>query len=94
MPGKSRHGKGKQYQSKKSKAKQRHASMAPHQQVAAAAPQPATPPREPAATTNEPAAPVTKAVSRYPYISSELRRIGILAGIIIVVLIILSQVLS
>ena len=35
----------------------------------------------------------TPTVARYPYISTELRRIGILAGIMLTVLIILSLVL-
>jgi len=37
---------------------------------------------------------VTPAAIRYPYVVSEMRRIGILSGIILVILVILSLVLS
>ena len=94
MSGKSRHGKGKHlHQSKKSKAKQRHGTMAFQQQVVAETPQPAT-----AISTRMPsripASPATSRIAQYPYITAELRRIAILAGIIIVILIVLALVLS
>jgi len=98
MPGKSRHSKGKHsHSSKKSKALQRQGTTAamPHatgttpemqKQVAILA----TSPGLKAAT----ATPAKTATNQYPYITSELRRIAILAGIIIVILIVLSITLS
>ena len=92
MPGKSRHGKGKHaHLSKKSRAKQRHGTMALQPPVATAAPQPATtasmppPPRSPTS-------PARLKTAQYPYITTELRRIGILAGIILVILVVLALV--
>lgn len=91
MPGKSRHGKGKHpHRSKKSKAIKRQASTYLQQQATAEAPEHAAPVRtEPAPKAASPA--VT--TPRYPYVAGELKRIGILAGIIIVILIVLSIVL-
>ena len=94
MPGKSRHGKGKHPQhSKKSKAKQRHGATALQQHVVTDAPTPAatisTPP-----SSRAPASSAKTRTVQYPYITTELRRIGILAGIILVILIVLALVLS
>jgi hypothetical protein len=93
MPGKSRHSKGKHpHHSKKSRARQRYGVM------------PVTPPAaetpRPAATVTMPSAPskptpaAKSRIAEYPYITTELRRIGILAGIILVILIVLALVLS
>ncbi len=96
MPAK-HHGKGKQVpQSKKGKAKLR-AMMRSSQP---AAPDMTTPGVETLTPVERPAVavPVSPHVvkpdaARYPYISIELRRIGILAGIIIVILIVLVVVI-
>ncbi len=93
MPGKSRYGRGKHpHHSKKSKAIKRQAS-APLQQPADAAPKPAAPVKaEPA---SKPTAPLDAAtMTRHLYIVDELKKIGILAGIIIVILIVLAIVLG
>ena len=45
-------------------------------------------------SVREPAPGATSAVAQHPYISAEMRRIGILAGIIISVLVVLAVVLS
>jgi hypothetical protein len=93
MPGKSGHGKGKHpRRSKKSKARQRHAIMALQQQAVAETPKPTATvgARPPTSTTASPAA----RASQHPYITTELRRISILAGIILVILILLALVLS
>jgi hypothetical protein len=93
MPSKSRAGKGKHpHQSKKSKAirRQEATRIQPHKTVDS--PQPAavaTKPAAEAASTLE----KTRTI-QYPFIVSELRRIGILAGIILVILIILALILS
>lgn len=95
MPAKPRRHKGKHpHHSKKSKAMMRQATPQPQTQPqeTAAAPKPAV---EPVVVTTEtkPVRTPEAAVLRYPYVTEELKRIGILAGIIIVVLIVLSIVL-
>jgi hypothetical protein len=91
MPGKSRHGKGKHpHHSKKSKAIQRR-------QAGILQPQPDSVTAMPTAAVQAPVPTATATpkarTAQYPYITSELRRIGILAGIILVILIVLSVVL-
>ena len=55
-------------------------------------------PQQPAAPTYQPAAPVIKepapTVTRYPHIGAELRRIGMLGGIMLAILVVLASVLS
>ncbi len=93
MPSKSRSSKGKHpHKSKKSKAIQRQEAtrMQPHRVVDSS---------RPAAVDTksavEAALPVEKTQTiQYPFIINELRRIGILAGIILVILIILALILS
>ncbi|MFC1913803.1 hypothetical protein ACFLXF_00800 [Chloroflexota bacterium] len=97
MAKKSRQGKGKhQPQSRKGRAKQRYAAVAAGQQAVS----PVTSPSEPVAASI-PSPPVsvrtTPAVSgkaRYTYITAELKRIGILSGIILAILIVLALVLQ
>jgi hypothetical protein len=94
VPAKSKHGKGKHlHQSRRSKAIQRKAATTIGQNAAA----------ETTVSTNSldvPPAPRVKAESpkvktlQYPFIVNELQRIGILAGIILIILIILAIILS
>jgi hypothetical protein len=93
MAGKSRRKRAKQTQRRKIEARQRST---------AAIRVPGTPrPGEPAAHTEAPAPPVavpnqptiTQAI-RHPYIVAELRTIGILAGIMMIILIVLYFILS
>lgn len=96
MPGKSRHGKGKHY-SKKSKALRRQGTTPAVPQATASIPEIPKQVIPVAASTVRKAANAATAktaVNLYPYITSELKRIAILAGIIIVILIVLSIVLS
>ena len=97
MAGKLSHGKGKHHpQSKKSKAKQRQTDFAVRPQVAA----PVAPAHEQAA----PAVPVPPAKARakpvqpiqtqYSNVTAELKRIGILSGIILAILVVLALVLQ
>jgi len=97
MPGKSRHGKGKHSRySKKSKALRRQ-GITPVPQATSNMPDV---PKQMTPTSAMPVlkaatiAPGKTAANQYPYITSELRRIAILAGIIVVILIVLSIVLS
>ena len=93
MPAKSRHGKGKHlHQSKKSKAKQRQEALTAKPAAVAkpahiAEPDPTPPPR-PAAVTPKPR------TMDYPYITGELKRIGVLAGVIFIILIVLAVTIA
>lgn len=93
MPGKSRQKKSKHpHHSKKSKAIQRQANTG-LRQTPVAAPKPVVPVTPLPKPTVESIQAPTKTIS-YPYVAGELRRIGILAGIVLIVLIILSIVLT
>jgi hypothetical protein len=89
MPAKSRHAKGKHlHQSKKSKSKQRQKALTTK---TAATEQPAriteldnTPSPRPAIVTSRPR------TTDYPYITGELLRIGVVAGVIFIILIVLA----
>ena len=89
MPGKSRHRKGKHpVQRKKRKGRQRFATTVIQQPAVTethkpVAPSVSVPIQMPALTT-----------VRSPYILTELRRIGILAGTILAILVVLALVLS
>lgn len=81
------------HHSKKGRAKHRQIAMAPQQNVVTETPQPV------AATSSSPSAstlssPVKLKTAQYPYINTELRNIGILGGIVLVILIVLALVLS
>jgi hypothetical protein len=90
MAGKSRHGKGKRYHySKKSKALHRQAIAGAPAAAMNAAP---AAPTAMAAPSKAAAAQATE--NPYPYVGGELRRIAILGGIIIVILVVLSFVLT
>jgi hypothetical protein len=94
MPGKSKHGKRKQFRSsKKSKNLLRRdtiaaAPAATTAPAAVAAPRPsATAPAAPATKAAEPAAKIK--ADQYAYVLGDLRRIGVLSGIIVVILLVL-----
>lgn len=90
MPGKSQHKHGKH----SSRSKRRIGG--PSQPVMATQPTPTEPAREIIAPRQIPKAPVTTAATavKYPYIFTELRRIGILSGVMLVILFILALVLA
>ena len=95
MPDKLQHGKGKHpSKSKKRREKQRSQPIIAYQQVAAQTSKPAIPADMPAPRAKVPTTSTASRVARYPYITTELRRIGILAGIMIVILVVLALVLS
>jgi len=88
MPGKSRRAKALQH--KRRKERRLSPAIAVQQQVVAQT-------RKPVASAPSVSAPTprtTLTAARYPYITAELRRIGILAGIMLVILIVLALVLS
>jgi hypothetical protein len=93
MPGKSRHGKGKRYQSSKKRNIPRPNTVAQPAAATAIAPKPA------ATVTMAPAgkavaSPASATANQYAYVTGDLRRIGILTGIIIVILIVLYFALT
>ena len=94
MPGKSRRGRGRHLP--RSKRKGRKVFSAPVAQPAAVGqayePAPEADRPVPAAKAPTPGATVTAA--QHPNITAELRRIGILAGIILVILVVLALIFS
>ncbi len=94
MTGKSRHGKGKRSpQGKRRKGRQRFSATVTQQPavVQTREPVPRLTVPAPSASVSTPMAKL--ATVRYPYIAAELRTIGILAGIMLVILAVLALVL-
>jgi len=95
MPGKSRRGGGKRsFQSKKKKGRRSPASVVSQRQAGIQIDKPVAPPKVAVPAVSEPTPMPVPAPVRYPYVLTELRRIGILAGIILVILVVLALVLS
>ena len=93
MPGKSRRGRGKRL-SKKKKGRLASPTVAAQQPAATQTYEPVVPSKVAAPAASVPTSRPTPAAVRYPFIATELRRIGILAGIMLVVLVVLALVLS
>ena len=91
MPRKSR--RSRSFQSKKGKDRHGSSAIAAQQQAVAQTHEPVAPPKMTAPSASMPAPRPTVTVARYPYIASELRRIGILAGIMLIILVVLFWVL-
>ena len=88
MPGKSRRGRGKHVpHGKRKKGRRASPPVASQQQAISAAPMPAP-------STSVPAPAATPIEAHYPYMIPELRRIGILTGIMVVTLVVLALVFS
>jgi hypothetical protein len=99
MPGKSRHGKGKRYQYNKKRNIPRQdgiaAPTATTAVAAAATPKPAAAiPAAPAKKAAAASASAAAIANQYTYIPSDLKRIGILTGIIIVILFVLYFIIK
>ena len=102
MPGKSRYAKGKHpSRSKKGRSKRRldlegrdSLDTVAQQQPVSRTYGPVSQPRAPAPSTSIPTPVATQAAARYPFAAAELRRIGILAGIMLAVLVVLALALS
>ena len=95
MPGKSRRGRGKHSpQSKKRKSRQRFLATVTQQQAVAQTYEPASHPGVPTPSASVPTPVAKLAAARYPHIATELRTIGILAGIVLIILVVLALVLS
>jgi len=95
VPSKSRHGRRKHsFQGKKKKGRRSPTGVVAQRQAVTETPKPVAPPRVVAPSASAPTPmPVLTAV-QHPYILTELRRIGILAGIMLVILVVLALVLS
>ena len=88
MPGKTGHGKRKHTAlGKKKKSRRVSPAMAEQEPPVSSSEVPAS-----SGAVSTPVTPATPV--RYPYIYSELRRIGILSGIILAILVVLTLVLS
>ncbi len=92
MPRKSR--RFKMLQSKRKKGKRHLSAAAVQQRLVAQTSKPVAPPKLSAPSVSASTSRATLTTARYPYIVAELRRIGILAGIMLAILIVLALVLS
>ena len=96
MSGKSGRGQGKRSaRGKKRKGRRDYSATVAQHQIASPAREPAIPPKISSPAAGVPTTTTARPTSiRYPYVGAELRRIGILAGIMVVILIVLALVLS
>ena len=95
MPAKSRHRGGKRLsQGKGRKSRQRSSTEVSQQPITAQTGGPVSGAGASAPPVSVPTPRAKPAVVRYPYITSELLTIGILAGLMLVILIVLALVLS
>jgi hypothetical protein len=92
MPKKSRRTKTLQYQRKQERQRLLAADVPPPAVTPDDQPVARTTPLAPASAS--PSAKAASTGTRYPYVAAELRRIGLLAGIMLVVLVVLALVLS
>ena len=92
MPGKSR--RWHPPQSKKGKGKRSHAVPVDQKQAVAPIYKPVSHPEAPAPPASVPTPAPPPTVVHYPYIVTELRTIGILAGVIVVILVVLALILA
>jgi len=94
MPGKSRHGKRKyRIPSKRRKEWQRSSAPTTRQPITAQTSTPASPTSKVDSKVSISAPSATPATDQYAYVTAELKRIGILTGIILIILIVLALVL-
>ncbi len=95
MPGKSRHDRRKHsFRGKKKKGRRNPPGVVAQRQAGIQIDKPVAPPIVAAPSASAPTPMPLLTAVRHPYILTELRRIGILAGIILAVLVVLVLVLS
>ena len=95
MPDKSRRERVKySAQGKKKKGRPSRPTTLAQQPAVAQTHEPASSPKVPVAPASVPTPMAKPAAVHYPYIAAELRTIGILAGIMLIVLVVLALVLS
>ena len=90
MPGKSRR---KSSRSKRAASKPGTSAVAARRQAVAQTDKPVSQPKVSAPVADEPAPIATMTAARYPYLGAELRRIAILAGLVLAILVILALLL-
>lgn len=94
MPGKSKHKRGKyRPQSKKGKSRQRFTTTTAQQPAVVESSEPVSSPATPAPRVSAPSLSAKPTITEHPYIATELRTIGILAGIMLMILVVLFFVL-
>ncbi len=94
MPGKSRRGRGKYSpQSKKRKGRPSRPSVLAQQPAVTQTHEPVSSPDASVPSAGVPTPMAKPAAVRYPYIATELWTIGILAGVMLIVLVVLARVL-
>lgn len=95
MPGKSRHGRKKRsFQGKKKKGKRSPLGVVAQRQADTQIDKPVAPPKVVTPSASAPTPTPVLAPVRHPYILTELRRIGILAGVMLAILVVLVLVFS
>ena len=95
MPSKSSNKKGKYSpQSKKKKGKSSRPAAVVMQPIAAESQRPVETPSVPVAPAKAPAQTAEPAAVQYPFVAAELRTIGILASIMIIILVVLALLLA
>ena len=95
MPSKSRHSRRKHsFQGKKKKGRRSPPGVVTQRQADTQIDKPVALPKVAAPSASAPTPMPLLTAVRYPYILTELRRIGILAGIMLVILVVLALVLS
>jgi hypothetical protein len=95
MPGKARHSKGKHpARSKRRRSGRGSLATTAQQPLVSQTYEPAPKSEVLAPSPSMPSPAATVITARYPYIVTELRRIGILAGVTLVILVVLALVLS
>jgi len=95
MPGKSRHDRKKHsFQGKKKKGRRSPLGVAAQRQADMQIDKSVAPPIMAAPSASAPTPMPALTAVRHPYILTELRRIGILAGVILAILVVLVLVLS
>ena len=94
MPGKSRHRRGKPSLQSKKKERASQPAILAQQPTAVQAQGSVSHPEIPTPQAGVPTTGTKPAAVRFPYITTELRTIGILAGIMLIILVVLALVLS
>ena len=93
MSGKSRRSRGKHsFQSRKKKGRLASSTITAQQPAITKAHEPVAPSKVAAPAASMPTSKPAPTVVRYPFIATELRRIGILAGIVLVILVVIALV--
>ena len=91
MPSKSRHQRDKNsFHSKKRKGRSSRPPILAQPPAAAEIPKPVSSLKVPVPSANAPTTIAKPTAAQYPYIATELRTIGILAGIILIILVVLA----